>query len=238
MSVENPNGSGAPDDNSNPGGAQDQAGGASGDINDEGGKPKVVPRDEHERALNDMHKFKKSWRDAQAKIDELSGQIEEIRNKDLENKEDYKGLWETERGKRQETETKYNSLRSNLELTQKHSSVQAELLKAGLQPGAEALIDKDEEIMEMVQVEYTSQGRMIVNGADSAADLFKQKYPFAFGKDTGSNVNSGGGRGGKPPAPTKWDGQSLRKLELDCKRKGDMVPYYKAHDEFRKQRLG
>lgn len=202
--------------------------------NGEGSKDKLIDPADHQRAIDDLHKYKSNWREAQAKIDELTGQIDQINQKDLENKEDFKSLYESEREKRQQVEQRYGSLKTNLEVTKKHDAVRAELLSAGLQKGADDLIN--DEVLEKVQIEYTDQGRMIVHGADHAADLFKQKYPFAFQQRNETNVNPGGGRG-KPPSETKWDGAKLRKLELECRRKGDMAPLKAAYDEYRKQRM-
>lgn len=165
-----------------------------------GGDPKkdeVVPKADHQRALDDMHKFKKLASDAEKERNDLKTRLEALENAKKTEAGDFKGLYESTKAKLDEIEAEKKRLKDSMVLTQKHSAVQTALSKSGFKPEFMPLLDK--ETFDDVVFEMTNQGRMIVTGADNFVDQYRKKYPSAFEAAKAPVVNTGGGKDGGGP---------------------------------------
>lgn len=219
-------------------GATTTPGGAGGDnqtpppsgSNPVDGKGPVAWAD-HERALNDMHRFKTEARAAAAKLAELSSTVEDLKKKALTESQDFKTLYETEREKRQAAETAKGELQGAVVMQERHRAAYPALKKAGLRDDAENLLDHLD--LSDIEVEATTGGRFVTSGVESFVEKVAKKYPYAFAKTPPPNVNGSSGSG--LPAGQKWNPDKLFVLERDCKKKGDMAPYYAAHKEWIQQ---
>ncbi len=153
---------------------------------------KLVPWDSHKRALDDLNKEKAARRELEAKLGDFE-------SKSLQEKNDFKGLYEREKAAREKAEAEAKSVKGWFTQTQRFNAVQTEALKAGLLPQAA----KDLELLEMdgVEVEVTSTGRALVSGAKDFVERVKNDRPYWFQKPGAPNVNGGGG--GTPPPEGK-----------------------------------
>lgn len=116
--------------------------------------------------------------------------IAEVEKAKLEGSGDFKKLWETERDARAELEGKLAETKSSFVLTQKHFAAKEALLKAGLDPGALKMLDK--ETFDSLEVEIKND-RFEVRGAETLVTQWKQEYPFLFkAAAKAPNVNTGG----------------------------------------------
>lgn len=214
-------------DEQNAGGASTaNAGGAqSGNVQDSKADPtisqgavKVVAFDDHKRALDDLHKFKRSASEAQLRADELERKMKEIEDQKLVERNEFKTLYERERDKSKELEGKYNSLTKNLFDDRKYNEVRAAALKAGLRPEAET----DLELLDLngVAVERTDKGRIIIHGAGEFVDDLKKKRPYWFQDSKVPNFNGGGANPPKDGAPRELTAEYMVELE-NKKRRGD-----------------
>lgn len=152
----------------------------------------IDPKD-HQRALEDLHKYKKSAKDLSKQISELTAQIESVKTEKLREKEDWKTLAEQEKKRAEEVQAKLAKMSEAYTYTQKYSSIHAAALKAGLRQEAESdlsLIPMDD-----VEVEVTSEGRFLVHGADAFVEKQKKLRPHWFKSDAPPVINGGGGRG-------------------------------------------
>lgn len=189
---------------SSAGGAGDAAGGAQADDNqaagqagaaaDAGDPPKTVSWDDHQRALGDMHRFKKAQQDAQKKLGELEAQIQQSQQKALQEKQDWKTLAEQNGTKAKDWEDKYKGSNQAFINTLKHQAVQMAAVKQGLRPEAEG--DLDLVPMDDIECELTDGGRFIVRGADGYVADLKKKKAHWFKDAAAPIVNGGGARGG------------------------------------------
>jgi hypothetical protein len=204
-------GSGAPNDESQSG------------ANGEG--QNLVPKSELDRALADMHKFKQRARDSEDKLNSLQQTVEELKARGLKEKEDYKALYEDAKSKLEEEQRTSSKLKSNVIFSERYRAVLPALQKAGLSPDAAKLVEH----ADMSELEVEAQnGRFVVNGVDLFVEKFKLEYPFAFKPASAANVNSGGTN---PPATrgnAPITAKDLYKVEVECRKKGDMQPYRDA----------
>ncbi len=237
MQVENGQAGGAGEGQSGSGGAANgtgttgSAGGASGS-GEGGGAPQVVSKADHDRALADLHRFKTAAKANEDKVKELSTAVEQLKTQSATQANDYKSLYEAEKAKREAAETSHTSLLNNLVQTERHRAAYPALKKAGLRDDAESLI----EVMDLsaIEIEATTSGRMVAQGVETFAEAMKVKYPYAFQKPSGPNVNGGTGSGA-PITGERWTPAKLDTLERDCKKKGDLAPHRAAVAEWKKQ---
>ncbi len=192
-----------------------------------------VAKADHERALNDMHKFKESARVAAADAAAAKARVEELNQKlSLQNK-DYEGLFTQEKEKRVAVEKEKDELKKSVVYAERYRAAYPKLKAAGLRDDAENLI----EVMDFntIEIEATSNGRFICNGVEAFIEAQKVKFPYAFQNPNAPIVNGASG-GGAPGTPQQWTAESLYQLEQQCKVKRDMAPYYAAVGEYKKQR--
>lgn len=191
------------------GGAQDQtssqAGGASAgqtiettQSQQDTSTQRLIKPEDHERAVNDMMKFKKAAQEEAQKRAELEQKLKDFQKKTLEGSSDFKGLWELERQAKEELarqveeeRQKALSLKNMVAYNEKLKAVQKGLLDTGFRK--EALSILESESLENVELEITSKGNFNVHGVDTFIESYKKKYGFLFGSNQSSVVNSGGG---------------------------------------------
>jgi len=144
---------------------------------------KTVPVEDHQRALRDMHAFKSQKKELEKKVQEL-----EITN--LEQKEDWKATSEVHKKRAEEFENKYSGLKDSIFDNEKYNAIRNLALKAGIREEAE----DDLSLVKLsgVEVESTSEGRMIVHGADTFVEKLKQQKPHWFKSNDVPKFNSGG----------------------------------------------
>lgn len=152
---------------------------------------KVVPWNNHRRALDDMHKFKKRNVELETKL----GEIEDQR---LREKEDYKSLAEKYKADAVKYKAEAEQTTSAFVDTQKFSEVKSIALANGLR--AEAVNDLDLLKLDAVELETTSSGRFNVSGAKDFVENLKRDKPHWFVDNVPPKINPGGG--GAPPDTT------------------------------------
>lgn len=188
-------------------------GGAGGSPNPESGNhnqnppPAMVSREDHQRALDDMHKFK-------AKANDLEGRLAAIEREGKEKSGEYKTLYEQVK---QELEAEKKNSTKILEMamhTHRFGEVKAEAIRQGLLPSA--VRDLESISIEGVPVEITSTGRYIAQGVKEFVEKQKVERPHWFTVPQAPRVNGGGGA---PPAgggaPTKVTQAMMTQAEID-----------------------
>lgn len=191
--------------------------------------PKTVSYEDHKRALDDMHGFKSQVKTLQEKIDA-------IESKKLEEGNQYKTLWETEKKKREDAEAETNKTIGYMKNSVRHGEVKAAAVASGLRK--EALADLDLLDMNDVPVEVTSTGRFIVNGAQEKVDRIKADKPHWFTLANPPGINPGGA--GAPPAGAGAGGAGgkvtvaqVAQAEMDWKRgKIQKADYEKIYRQY------
>lgn len=145
--------------------------------------------DAGKQLLKDMMKYKVRSRDLETKLEEASSKIDLLQKDRLEEKEDYKALYEAEVNAHKETKRRADGLKQNVTFSEKHRAVYPVLKKAGLVDRAEKLITEHE--LEKLEIEVTSTGRFNVVGIDTFVEDFKNEHPYAFSKNSAPVINSG-----------------------------------------------
>lgn len=195
---------------------------------DGGASNKQVNYEDHKRAIDDLHKYKSKWRESSEKIDELTQQLENMKQTSLKEKEDYKSLYEQTVGQLDEERNRNKSLKDSVIYSEKYRAVYPQLKKMGFRDEAQNLLDMLD--LKDLEVETTSEGRFLVSGVDQWAETFKAKYPYAFKQALGPTVNSPGSS--LPPKEDKLTPAKLFEIEKECRKKGDMAPYYDAFKKY------
>lgn len=220
-------------------GASSAESGAQGsELVDETGQTETQEVDEGtKRALDDLHKFKKRYKDAEKEKQRLQQQIEEFQTQKLREQEDWKTLAEREAQAKKEALERYESLRESIYQNEKFNAVRSYAMQKGLIPEAE----RDLSLLSMdgVTVEATSEGRLIVHGAESFVDntLLKDRSHWFRSKEV-PRFNSGGAgqKGGVTP---EISASIVVELERKFRRTGsaeDKKAWTEALDAYRKAR--
>lgn len=172
------------------GGAAPTAGDSTGTSvqNQSGGETKTVSWENHQRALSDLHKFK-------SEAERLKTELGNQESERLKAANDYKGLYETEKAKREASDKKLADFTGWTIQTQRFNEVKLLAQAEGLKK--EALSDLELIDMEDVKVETTSTGRFIVQGAKDRVEKLKTERPHWFQTAQPPTINGGGGA---PPA--------------------------------------
>jgi hypothetical protein len=136
-------------------------------------EPKLVSRDAYDRVSKDMHDYKKKNADLQKQIDDMKVQGHKA-------KEDYKALAEHHEQRASQFESELTGLKSGLISSKKTEALTTEAVKHGINPASIPdleLLDFDE-----LTVETTSNGKILVSGADRAVARLKTLRPHWFTK--------------------------------------------------------
>lgn len=231
------NGGGAADDPK--GGAQnpeknDDGSGGTG----KGDEGKHVSRADHQRALDDMHRFKSEARKSQEKLDALAAEVAAAKAAKDHEAGNFKSLYEQSEAARIEEKKTTETLKRSVITSERARAAFPKLKAAGLRDDAHGLLDKLQTELEEIEVEATSSGRFICHGVDLFVEKVKKDYGFAFGSIKAPRTNSGGGSGGGGGGNGKrsWTPDDIVKLEREGKRKGDMTAYRTAVAEYNEQK--
>lgn len=119
---------------------------------------------------------------------DLRDKLELQETQTLQEKENFKQLWENEKTKREEAEKKNQSLSKTVFNTFKNSAVKEEALKAGILD--QAIADLDIIDTSPVEIETTDQGRINVLGAKEFIENLKGNKPHWFKSGNGTVVNN------------------------------------------------
>lgn len=144
-------------------------------------KPRVISEEDHEKALSDLHKFKKEAQDLKEKM-----RAEETRK--LTETQQFKTLWENEQKASQDLKSNLDKTMSAFIDDKKSSALRDECVKLGLR--AEAVADLDMVDLSGLKHETTSLGRVNIHGSKEAAERLKQLKPHWFGPGKGARVNT------------------------------------------------
>jgi hypothetical protein len=169
---------------------------------------KTVSWDNHQRALADLHKFK-------ADAEKLRTQLGDQESERLKAANDYKGLYEAEKAKRETSDKKLVEFTGWTLQTQRFNEVKHLALADGLKK--EALGDLELIDLDDVKVESTSTGRFIVQGAKDRVEKLKTERPHWFSAANAPQINSGGG-GGAPAKGAKLTVNDVVEAERNWKR--------------------
>lgn len=124
---------------------------------------------------------------------------------------DFKSLWEVERKQREELEAKLQDTTAAFIQTQKHAAAKDALVKAGLNPDAMRILDK--ESFDELQVEIQDK-RMQVLGTETLVEKWRKEYGFLFKNERPTpTVNTGGTGNGANFSGGEITAQKLYEIE-------------------------
>lgn len=189
---------------------------------EEKSKADFVPREELERVMKDMHKFKSSYK-------ELQEQFARQKTDELKKREEWQQVAEMKEKEAHDFRTRYESLQESLVNDRKFNAVREKALAAGIRQ--EALQDLELLDFDEVAIETTSTGRVNVIGADKAIQRLKTTRPYWFGRKTaGVNTDSPSVQGAQ-----KITYEDIMKAEKKAKESGDYEPYKELVIKYRQQ---
>lgn len=193
--------------------------------------PKTVPQEDFDKVKNEASVFKTKATELETKLNALTEQITNDKKKSIEDKGDFKSLYETVKGEKEALQTKYSDFQKTVFNSEKLKSLETELKKRGLKVGSEAITDMAD--LSKMPHELTTMGRILVHGVEEVANDLEKKYGFAFSKGNPPVINGGGGGdggGGEDLTP-----QYMVELETkDPKKYRELLPQYL---KVRKQKL-
>lgn len=185
---------------------------------------KKVGWKDHKRALDDMHKFKREAQEAAQRLASLEAER-------LAEKEDFKGLAEKYQKERDTYKQNLEKERGAFQLDRKYSAVKEAALKLGLRNERDLdLINLDD-----VGVEYTSEGRMFVNGVDEFVAQLKADRPHWFQDKSAPRFN-GGGATTEPPKNEPLTARKVYELERKYRSEGKLDKVKELYEQYSKQK--
>ena len=207
----------------------DEAGGAGGD--DKGDKnqekKEFVSKEDHERAIKDLHKYK-------AKAKELEKKEADATTKRMKDEQKWQELAEAREKEAKEAKDEADRIRTSYLGDRKYSVLHAECAKLGIRP--EALSDLEGLDLEDLQVETTSTGKINVLGASEFARRLKTTKPHWFTDQKSTKINPGGSRiidSGEAVTPAM-----IYEAEKKGKKSGDLSEYNELNKKYFQQRAG
>jgi hypothetical protein len=185
-----------------------------------------VSKTELEHALADLQKFK-------TRANELEGKAKKEEEARLRETENWKKLYELKTQESEEKDQKLNQIQESIVENAKFSAVKEAALKSGIRP--EALGDLSLIGFKDVAIETTSNGNVVVLGADRFVEQLKTIRPHWFGKPA---INLNGNLPGVKGAGAIANESDLIKLSLEAQRSGDYTAYEKKLKEYKQQKRG
>lgn len=184
---------------------------------------KFVPVENHERALQDMHKYKNE-------LNKLKSQLEADNLKRLKETEQWQSVAEMKEKEAMEALEEAERIKGAYINDRKMSAIREAAQKAGILPQALndlELLNKWDD----VSIETTSTGRVNVIGAEQALNKFKASKPYLFGKPV---PKIGGEIPGVTAEVSEITYDKLQKLKQKAQsgEKSDMEAYKKAYMEY------
>jgi hypothetical protein len=146
-----------------------------------GGKEEFVSKADHLRALQDLKRFKE-----EAKT--LKEQQQAAKEAEMRKNQEWEALAKQKEEEAKAARTDAEKLKANVLNDRKYTALREHATKLGLRQ--EALSDLDMVDLSDIEVEYTSTGRVNVQGADRAAEKLKAMKPHWFGSKTPPNVDT------------------------------------------------
>ena len=171
---------------------------------------KTVDWQDHQRAMNDLHKFKDRSKSLNAENEELRKKIEGIEAAKLKEQEDWKNYAEVMEKKNADLEAKNEEYKNDFIKNEKLRAVIPELNKQGIHPDALERLVPNMDLSGIV-VERRHDGRIECLGVREFTESFKKDYSFAFNQKTTNGVSSSGGSG--VPDGGQMTIEKLNKLE-------------------------
>lgn len=156
-------------------------------------KPVETPAEEttqsdEKKTVGGSSFYKTKISEIQTENDALRQQIEELQTAQLQEKENFKELWELEKAKRVNAEEKATQISTSYFNGLKMSAIEQEAIRLGIREQALhdiAMIDNS-----IVQIETTSTGNANVLGAREFVEQLKETRPHWFGDQSAPIVNS------------------------------------------------
>jgi len=153
--------------------------------------------------------YKQKLAEAEAREAKVREELENERTEKLVQKENYKGLYELEKKKREEAEEREKKSTNAYYEDIKIQAVEREAIKAGILDIA--LEDVRSLDLDMIEVETTSRGHKNVIGAKEYVDNLKEVRPHWFNKMGAPRMNTG--QPSEAPQPKELTPDELIKLQ-------------------------
>lgn len=189
------------------------------------GTQEAVSRDDHERALNDMHKYKKEAAEAR----EALKKAEEAKLREQSN---WKELAEKKEKEALDLANENKRIKESYLGEKKFAAVQAACQNLGIR--SEALSDLEMLDMVDVTIETTSTGKINVLGATKFAERLKTLKPHWFAEKQTLGVNTKGQ--GVIDTNGEVTLEMLSKAEAEFKKTGDSKQYQELFKRYQLQR--
>lgn len=179
--------------------------------------PEEAPKEEAPKSTGAINYYKEQLEEMKAVNAKLLNEVETSKTAQLQEKENYKQLWENEKGLRVEAESKSDRIQESYFNGLKNSAIETFAVKHGIRDHALAdigLLDKT-----MVQIETTSTGNANVIGADEFVESLKLSRPHWFSDGKPPLIN------GANPEPHKE--KVMTAQEVIALEKTDPIAYRK-----------
>lgn len=151
---------------------------------------KSINPSDHEKAINDLMKYKKASKAAMDELSQLKAELSKLKEGQALSQNNFKELYETTRQNLEIVQQEKTKLLTSLETTKKYDAVKEHALRSGLR--SEAIDDLDRLELDAIEVERTDKGRIVVHGADLYVETLKKSKPHWFESKKTPGFNSGG----------------------------------------------
>lgn len=171
--------------------------------------PEETTPTEPKRGSSGSSFYKNKMEELQRQNAEMLQKLEEQKTTQLKEKENYKELWEIEKGKRIEAEEKTKNLSKDYLNGLKMSAIEQEALKSGML--SEAIGDIRLEDASMVEIESGDKGSVSVLGAKEYVEFLKETKKHWFKTYNAPVINNR--QGTEPDRPKEISAKELIALQ-------------------------
>lgn len=197
--------------------------------NVESGTQEVVPKQELQHVLNDMMKHKREANQFKTEYEKLQAKVKEMEENNLSEKEDFKTLYERAKEDAEQYKNKYGELQENIVNSEKVSAVEKAAIKLGVRD--EALEDLSNRLLssdkDEVEVEATTNGRMLVHGVEGYVSRLKEQKPHWFKGQSAARIDNS--------SPTYRPPKEMTTDELLKLRKDNPTEYKRVRQKLMQQ---
>lgn len=178
-----------------------------------------VENSELKRALDDLHRFKKEAL-------EYKKLFNQVKDDQLKKDKNFESLYET-------SETSRKMLESGYIAEKKEDALRAACIRLGIRAEAESDLNQ-KRWLDSIQEELTTEGRVLVHGAEQLAEEIKRTKPHWFKTAEAPKFNPGGNAGALEGTQELTADYMIELQRKDRKKYLELIP--KFQDQLRKRK--
>ena len=158
---------------------------------EESSAPETVSKEAYDQVKSDMHKFKTQYKEKDTELAQMQIKIENLETSSLEEKKNYKELYERSKERENEAKEEAKSIKESYLENRRLGEIEKVAVSQGMDEVSLELLISGAFDTSSVITETTSTGRVNVLGADDLVEGLKKKFgEMLFPSGKAPTINS------------------------------------------------